>query len=64
MKDYQQRVIEERKALDVNIWKLNLFISGLIFTSLHADEQNRLKLQSEAMQEYSDILGERIEVFE
>ena len=64
MKDFQNRVVEEQQDLDVNIKKLDLFISGSVFFELSYDEQNRLKLQSEAMQEYSDILDERIEAFE
>ena len=64
MQHYQQQVVKQQVDLDKKIVQLDFFISGSIFTSLHADEQNRLKLQAEAMQEYSDILGERIEEFE
>ena len=64
MQNYQQQVIEEQQDLDVKIKNLDFFISGSIFIKLPSDEQNRLKLQSEAMQEYSDILSERIEEFE
>ena len=64
MKDYQQRVIEEQQDLDVNIARLDLFIISSMFTDLDEDEQNRLKLQAGAMQEYSDILGERIAAFD
>ena len=64
MKDYQQRVVEEQQDLDALIKKLDLFISGSLFQELDNAEQNRLKLQTEAMQEYSDILDERIEAFD
>lgn len=63
MQPHQQRVIDEKTALDDKLSKLTLFIGGDIFFSLPNAEQDRLKRQSRVMDEYSGILAERIEVF-
>lgn len=61
---YQHRVVAERTALDGNIVKLSAFINGNpIFKTLPQDEQGRLVRQLKAMNDYSDILGERIAAF-
>jgi hypothetical protein len=60
---YQQRVVDERAALDENIAKLSAFQQTLVFTSLSADEQLRMNQQLYHMREYSRILGERIGAF-
>lgn len=65
MKPYQQRVVEEKAELDKKIEALNAFIEeSPIFGTLDSDEKTRLKDQSMVMQEYSDILDERIEAFD
>ena len=63
MPDYQQRVVCEKQALDRKLQALDGFIAGDVFRHLPADEQERLRLQSSWMGEYSIILGERIEAF-
>jgi hypothetical protein len=64
MKDYQQRVVNERADLDQKIAALQDFISGERFVNVREAEQERLKKQFNAMREYSRILGERIVGFE
>lgn len=64
MKDYQQRVIDEKKELDEKAKKLSDFI-GLSseFENIPPDEQERLREQNEIMWQYSEILGQRIDAF-
>lgn len=63
MSAFQQRVIEEKAALDEKIDKLDRFSEGTIFDGLPEDEQARLEHQLEYMYLYSDVLGERIAAF-
>ena len=61
---HQQRVVDEKAALDEKVILLTQFItSNPVFSSLPLDERGRLKRQRLAMIEYSDILGERIAAF-
>jgi len=61
---HQQRVVDEKAALDEKIALLTQFIAGSqVFGGLPLDERGRLKRQRLAMIEYSDILGERIAAF-
>ena len=61
---YQQRVVDEKNALDANIVKLADFIVlSPIFTARPGDEKQRLYRQHAAMRAYSAVLGERIEAF-
>lgn len=61
MLPYQQRVIDEKKVLDI---KLELLVAFLAKPQLIAcvgiNESKRLSRQAEAMKEYSAVLGERI----
>ncbi|MCP3017467.1 crAss001_48 related protein [Cupriavidus basilensis] len=63
MKPHQQRVVDEKQALDGNIDKLYAFFSNPIYSDVPAAEQVRLVRQYSAMRQYSSILGERIEAF-
>lgn len=61
---HQQRVFEEKEALDIKIEALSKFIlESPIFNNLPEDERKRLVRQSTCMKEYSGILNERIEAF-
>lgn len=60
---HEQRVIDERAALDDNIDKLNSFLNGSRFQNVNPDEQDRLRAQLKVMREYSGILTQRIEAF-
>ena len=58
---YQQRVIEEKEALDQKLDKLMYFIdSNSTFKALLKKEQELLIEQSDVMLHYSEILRERI----
>lgn len=66
---HQQRVVEEKAALDLKLEALMHFVTtdmgvtSEIFRGLPSDEKGRLRRQAKAMREYSDILGERIAAF-
>ena len=63
MQNYQQRVVDEKSALDEKIEKLKAFATTKVFADLLTAEQVRMLRQRVAMQEYSDILSERIAAF-
>lgn len=62
---HQQRVVDEKAALDEKYNKLRDFIGRDDFVSIVADQEERKRLysQSSIMAEYSQILGRRIEAF-
>ena len=61
---HQKRVIEEQAELDIKCKNLKVFIdTNPIFTSLHKEEQVRLSSQLKAMEDYNNILKERIDNF-
>jgi len=51
---------DEKAALDEKIEKLNAFMAGDAFHTLPENEKIRLIEQGNAMEEYSDVLHERI----
>ena len=63
MQPYQQRVAEEKERLDGNRQKLIDFMHGDIYAGLSAVDQGLLMFQLVAMNNYSDALGARIELF-
>ena len=63
MAPHQQRVIDEKAALDEKLSKLNEFGRGEFFLTLPPEEQERLTRQSKIMDQYSVVLGERISAF-
>lgn len=60
---HEQRVIDEREELNGKIEKLNTFIGGDIFNGLDSQNQLLLTQQAVAMQNYLDILDQRIALF-
>lgn len=63
MHAYQQRVVDEKTALNDKIVKLNLFIAGSQFRALSSAERERLARQLTHMNGYATALDERIEAF-
>jgi hypothetical protein len=63
MEEYQQRVVDEKTALDDKISRLKPFIATEKFFALPVFEQERMNRQLHHMEKYSDVLGERIEAF-
>jgi len=63
MHPYQERVVHEKEELDEKLSKLRLFFTSSIFSGLTEDEQERLRVQENAMDKYSQVLGERLAHF-
>lgn len=63
MAPHQQRVIEELEQLTDRKNKLDAFIKGELYSSLKLDEQIRLCRQLVIMEQYCNVLNERIEAF-
>ncbi len=68
MEPWQVRVIEEKKELDEKLKRLVAFRGGRLerspaFLHLDKDERCRLTRQMLIMQDYSDVLEDRIAVF-
>ena len=63
MKDYQQRVVNEKTELDERTDKLEAFIFGERFKSVPTDEQERMIKQLAVMFSYREILRQRIAAF-
>jgi hypothetical protein len=63
MRDYQLRVVQERKELSEKLEKLEQFLMGNDYLNLAGSEQNRLVRQTLIMVDYRDVLDERIAYF-
>ena len=63
MQDFQQRVIDEKKALDEKMNKLDAFLDAENRMTISEEEEERLKKQYNIMIDYSEILAERIAAF-
>lgn len=63
MTDYQQRVIDEKRELDLKLSKLVDFLSSKIFKDLPKEDKKLLKSQTAEMKKYSEILDKRIALF-
>jgi len=63
LQPHQQRVVDEKRELDEKLAKLDAFGRTPLFASLAAEEQGRLNRQHSIMEQYSAVLGERIEAF-
>ena len=64
MPNFQQRVYDEKMALDIKLSALRMFLHGVVFYELPSSEQARLLRQENLMTCYSEVLGERISEFE
>ena len=64
MEPYQERVIEEKKALDEKIKKLRDFAGTGPFLKLSPAHQTLLIQQEATMGNYSNILAARVKLFE
>ena len=63
MQPHQQRVMDEKTALDGNIERLTAFFDGDTFRTLGVADQVDLRVQLEQMTAYSNTLGRRIARF-
>lgn len=60
---HQQRVIDEKTELDDKISRLKPFFTSAIFAGLPQPERERMCRQLPLMEQYSEVLGERIAAF-
>jgi hypothetical protein len=63
MQSHQERVVTEKRELDVEIEKLDDFRAGKIFPTLPAEEQDMMNRQLSYMRSYSGVLADRIAAF-
>jgi hypothetical protein len=63
LQPHQQRVVEEKTALDEKIGRLHAFMTGPVFPTLHQYEQKLLDEQRHHMIIYSAVLAQRISFF-
>lgn len=63
LQPHQQRVVDEKAALDIKCTALTSFVCTNIFVALNFDEQDRLQRQLTIMRNYSRVLQERITAF-
>lgn len=65
LQPHQQRVVEEKLELDEKLSKLSALIRSSTFSSVVADENERVRLvvQEGIMMYYSEILSDRIAAF-
>lgn len=66
MDNYQDRVLAEFNELGQKWFKLTQFLTDATADAMEKiglEEINRLKKQADVMEEYMDILAERIESF-
>lgn len=63
MKPHQERVVTEKSELDEKRYKLTAFTFSDTFAALPKEEQERLNRQHSIMEQYSNVLGERIAAF-
>lgn len=63
LQPHQQRVVDEKDALDARRVGLSIFVTTSTFAGLPADERERLSRQQTVMGMYSSILADRIRAF-
>lgn len=63
MQPHQQRVVDEYNELMDRTTKLGVFFGNTIFQKLDQAEQERLNRQWKLMQQYGEVLAERIAAF-
>ena len=63
MEDWQQRVVDEYRALDEKVEKLEAFLESEAFDKLELVDRTLLIQQHNAMSLYAHVLNSRIERF-
>lgn len=63
LQPHQQRVVIEKAELDEKLAKLYAFMNGDLYQSIDTAEKVRLEDQTDIMEAYSRLLGERIAAF-
>ena len=63
MKEFQERVVEEKKQLDEKRHTLEQFFTSSLFRELDQAEKDRLRTHHSVMGVYSEIQHQRISAF-
>jgi hypothetical protein len=63
MQPHEKRVVDEKSKLDKKIMALVDFMHTDVYAGLPAVDQGLLMVQQVAMQNYSEALGRRIDMF-
>lgn len=63
LQPHQQRVVEEKQALDVKVAALLAFSSSPMWQQVPVEERDLLTNQFQAMLDYSNALGARISLW-
>ena len=61
--EHEIRVMEEKAQLGEKLIKLRMFLDGETYKKLPSEDRILLSRQCEAMEEYYEVLTERIERF-
>jgi hypothetical protein len=63
MQPHQQRVVDEKNELGVKLEALLKFLQTDLYKSLPEKEKELLYFQSQVMEDYYEVLEQRIELF-
>ena len=63
MQPHEQRVVDEKNELGEKLEKLVAFLQTDFYKTLTEKEQELLYFQSQAMEDYYEVLQQRIELF-
>lgn len=63
MQPHQQRVVDEKNELGERLTKLLAFIGTDLYKSLPEEDKELLFFQSQIMEDYFEVLEQRIERF-
>ena len=63
LKPHERRVLDEKLELDARLERLTAFFGTQMYTALPERERLLMWRQANHMKAYSDVLGERIDLF-
>ena len=63
LKPHERRVLDEKLELDARLERLTAFFGTQMYTALPERERLLMWRQATHMKAYSDVLGERIDLF-
>lgn len=63
MQPHQQRVVDEKNELGTKLEALLKFLQTELYKSLSEKEKELLYFQSQVMEDYYEVLEQRIELF-
>lgn len=63
LKDWQERLVEEKAQADEKVKRLDAFVRGPKFDGIHVEDRALLREQLAVMTRYAEILQERVSRF-